>query len=64
MVLPPEVVHPAGEVEIPPKQALSTAVEVETYAGKVHQECWRLIVTKSMEVFMGQDPPKALPLAT
>ncbi len=25
------------------------------------QECWRLIVTKSMEVFMGQDPPQALP---
>jgi hypothetical protein len=24
-------------------------------------ECWRLIVTKSMEVFMGQDPPGLLP---
>jgi hypothetical protein len=38
MVLPPKVVHPAGEVEIPQKQALSTAIEVETYAGKVHVE--------------------------
>jgi len=38
MVLPPEVVHPAGEMEIPPKQALSTAIEVETYAGKIHVE--------------------------
>ena len=38
MVLPPEVVHPAGEVEMPQKQALSTAIEVETYAGKVHVE--------------------------
>ncbi len=38
MVLPPEVVHPAGEVEIPQKQALSTAIEVETYAGKIHVE--------------------------
>jgi len=25
-------------------------------------DCWRLIVTKSMEVFMGQGPPQALPL--
>ena len=38
MVLPPEVVHPAGEVEKPQKQALSTAIEVETYAGKIHVE--------------------------
>ena len=38
MVLPPEVVHPVGEVEIPKKQALSTAIEVETYAGKIHVE--------------------------
>lgn len=26
-------------------------------------ECWRLIVTKSMEIFMGNDPPKRLPQA-
>ncbi len=26
------------------------------------QECWRLIVTKSMEIFMGPEPPQALPL--
>jgi len=38
MVLPPRVVHPSGEVEIPQEQALSTAVEVETYAGKIHVE--------------------------
>ena len=24
------------------------------------RECWRLIVTKSMEVFMGSDPPRRL----
>ncbi len=28
------------------------------------KECWRLIVTKSMEVFLGQSPPRQLPLAT
>ena len=26
-----------------------------------HSECWRLIVAKSMEVFMGSDPPKIFP---
>ncbi len=26
-----------------------------------HSECWQLIVTKSMEVFMGNDPPDRLP---
>ncbi|MBF0219201.1 MAG: transposase [Gammaproteobacteria bacterium] len=26
-----------------------------------YSECWRRIVTKSMEVFMGQDPPLSLP---
>jgi hypothetical protein len=25
------------------------------------RECWRVIVTKSMEIFMGNDPPKRLP---
>jgi len=38
MKLPPATVHPQGEEEIPEKKALSTAVEVETYAGKVHVE--------------------------
>jgi len=38
MVLPPQVVHPPGEVEIPQKQALATAIEVETCAGKIHVE--------------------------
>jgi hypothetical protein len=38
MVLPAQVVHPAGEVEIPQKQALLAAIEVETYAGKIHVE--------------------------
>ena len=38
MVLPPEIVHPAGEVKIGQKQALSTAIEVETFAGKIHVE--------------------------
>ena len=28
-----------------------------------HSECWRLIVTKSMEFFMGRDPPKTSPEA-
>jgi hypothetical protein len=38
MILPPDVVHPAGEVEMPQKQALSTAIEVKIYAGKIHVE--------------------------
>jgi len=38
MVLPPAVVHPAGEVKVPEKKALSTAIEVETYGGKIHVE--------------------------
>jgi hypothetical protein len=38
MVLPPQVVHPEGELEKLQKQALSTAIEVETYAGKIHVE--------------------------
>ena len=32
-----------------------------TAAQLSHSECWRLIVTKSMEVFMGQSPPNLLP---
>lgn len=38
MVLPPRVVHPTGEIRIPEKKGLSTAIEVETYAGKIHVE--------------------------
>jgi len=38
MVLPPPVVHPEGEVEMPPEKPLSTAIEVETFAGKIHVE--------------------------
>jgi len=36
MKLPPATVHPQGELKIPEKKALSIAIEVETYAGKVH----------------------------
>jgi hypothetical protein len=32
-----------------------------TAAQLTHAECWRLIVSKSMEVFMGQSPPHLLP---
>lgn len=32
-----------------------------TAAQLTHAECWRLIVSKSMEVFMGQSPPLLLP---
>lgn len=38
MVLPPKFIHPAGEVKNSQKKALSAAVEVETYAGKIHVE--------------------------
>jgi len=38
MVLPPKVIHPMGEIDRPEKQPLSTAIEVETFAGKVHVE--------------------------
>ena len=38
MVLPPKTVHPEGEAKISTKNVLSKAVEVETYAGKVHVE--------------------------
>jgi hypothetical protein len=38
MVLPPKVVHPAGEAIVAEKRPLSTAIEVETFAGKVHVE--------------------------
>ena len=38
MVLPPQIVHPEGEEKNPEKKALSRAIEVETYAGKIHVE--------------------------
>ena len=38
MKLPPITVHPQGELEMPEKKALSAAIEVETYGGKVHVE--------------------------
>jgi hypothetical protein len=38
MVLPPKIIHPEGEIDIPEQRPLSTAIEVETFAGKVHVE--------------------------
>jgi len=38
MVLPPKALHPAGEAVLAEKRPLSTAIEVETFAGKVHVE--------------------------
>lgn len=38
MVLPPKSPHPVGEAIVPQKRPLSTAIEVETFAGKVHVE--------------------------
>ncbi len=38
MVLPPKFIHPTGEAVVAEKQPLSTAIEVETFAGKVHVE--------------------------
>jgi len=38
MVLPPKPNHPAGEVLAIPLNPLAEAIEVETYAGKVHVE--------------------------
>jgi hypothetical protein len=38
MVLPPESLHPMSEVQMPSKNPLSEAIEVETFAGKVHVE--------------------------
>ncbi len=38
MVLPPKVIHPTGERDLAEKRLLSTAIEVETFAGKVHVE--------------------------
>lgn len=38
MVLPPKLIHPEGEQPLAKKNQLSEAVEVETYAGKLHIE--------------------------
>ncbi len=38
MVLPPEPNHPLGESNKVQKKPLSSAIEVETFAGKVHVE--------------------------
>ena len=38
MVLPPKPLHPLGEADTSRKKPLATAVEVETFAGKVHVE--------------------------
>jgi hypothetical protein len=38
MVLPPKVLHPAGEAVVAEKRPFSTAIQVETCAGKVHVE--------------------------
>jgi len=38
MVLSPEPVHPVGEFDKAHKAPLFTAIEVETFAGKVHVE--------------------------
>ncbi len=38
MVLPPAIIHPQGEVTNPPKKALSHAIKVETFDGKVFVE--------------------------
>ena len=38
MVLPPNSVHPLGEPDGVEKKPLSKAIEVETFAGKVHVE--------------------------
>ncbi len=38
MVLPPKPSHPTGELLAIPLNPLAEAIEVETYAGKVHVE--------------------------
>ncbi len=38
MVLPPKPLHPEGEANLPAKKPLSDAIEVETFAGKIHVE--------------------------
>jgi hypothetical protein len=38
MVLPPKAAHPEGDVKLPEKNILSSAIEVDTYGGKIHVE--------------------------
>ena len=38
MVLPPKSTHPKGEWILPEKSPLASAMEVETYGGKIHVE--------------------------
>ena len=38
MVLPPKPIHPEGEANLPAKTPLSEAIEVETFAGRIHVE--------------------------
>jgi hypothetical protein len=38
MVLAPKSLHPVGEAIVPEKRPLRAAIEVETFAGKVHVE--------------------------
>lgn len=38
MILPPKSIHPMGEENLPTKKVLSEAMEVETFAGKIHIE--------------------------
>lgn len=38
MASPPKALHPAGEAVLAEKRPLSRAIEVETFAGKVHVE--------------------------
>lgn len=38
MVLPPKPIHPEGEASLPRRTRLSEAIEVATFAGKIHVE--------------------------
>jgi hypothetical protein len=38
MVLPPKATHPEGGMKLPEKNILSSAIEVNTYGGKIHVE--------------------------
>ena len=38
MILPSKPIHPTGEVTLPEKSPLASAMEVETYGGKIHVE--------------------------
>ena len=38
MILPSKPIHPRGDVTLPEKSPLASAMEVETYGGKIHVE--------------------------